>query len=1087
MRFALLGPLSVHDDRGPVQVAGRLRRTLLAALLLEAGTPVSTDRLAGLLWGAGALDSSSPTPLHVQVMRLRHTLGDEDRVRAVPPGYLIQVEPGELDLHVFSEKYATGRRKLAERAWAEAAELFRAALELWQGRPLADIPALAHDARVRELEETHILALQGRIEAELNLGRHHELLEELRRLAEEHPRHEAFRSQLMLASHRAGRSDDAAAAYEAYRAALLDELGLEPSAELRALHEAISRRDPALTLPPRSPDGPHQLPADTRTFTGRSAELTELVAAADGAARAFVITALDGLGGIGKTALAVHAAHRVADRFPDGQLFIDLRGHSPGVDPMPADEALAYLLRSLGVPAQAIPPGTAARAELYRSRLAESKTLVVLDNAADGAQVEPLLPGAAGCLVLITSRGRLAELTGARALTVDILGEAEAVALLIRVAAPERELADSPALRELAELCGYVPLALRIVGARLRHGDVLTVEDLLAELRDENVRLDRLTDGERDLTSVFESSFVHLPEPEQRAMRLLGVLPGPDIDGYAAANLLGTDAGTAVRLLDSLLDRNLLIQRTDGRYGMHDLVRAYARTLIDAAEGEATAARDRLYDYYEHTAWAAASHFSSCIRWRELPDKPGPAPEFPDFQPAVAWLRRERACLLAAIEHPDTAPERYLELTAAIAVLLHQDGPWSQAAALHENAARIAEELGDRRQQADALRNLAQIIVWSEPHGSPRPRSVLEQVIALHRATGNSIGEADAQFRYGDVLRMQSEPDGARRALGRARALFQENGDKLGEAIALQSLAKLEHSLYRLDEARTCVRAAADAFTEVGHSHAAVATQTTLGYLEYDLGDLDACARTFAENLASSREHGLIQAEAGARGALGRLASMRGRHDDAIAAMDKAIELYEELGYTLGIAFTLTWRGQARVAAGDLAGGIADLERGRDLGRQLGGSALGNANNCVRELGWALHLSGDPAGRGLLEQALAFSREEETDRSGEIDCLVYLGRVAEDEGDPAAALETFLDAAQRARSARRAFALGYALDGVARCRVRLGDRAAALEPLREAVRLYRRMGLAELDDAAARLAALEAGGPVRREPGTEVS
>jgi DNA-binding SARP family transcriptional activator len=1069
VRFALLGPLSVHDDFGPIPVAGRLRRTLLAALLLEAGTPVSTDRLADLLWGTEAVDAASMTPLHVQVMRLRHALGDEERVRAVPPGYLFHVEPGELDLHVFADEYAAGRRKLGEQAWADAAKRFRAAIELWQGRPLADIPALADDVRVRELEETYVQALQGRIEAELNLGRHHELLDELGALAEEHSQREAFRGQLMLALHRAGRSDEATAAYEAYREALLDELGIEPSTELRELCEAIAQQDPAVAAP-QNPNAPHQLPADTRTFTGRAAELAELADAASGAARALVISALDGLGGIGKTALAVHAAHRVVDRFPDGQLFIDLRGHSPGADAMPAEEALAYLLRSLGVPGQAIPHGVPERSALYRSKLAESRTLIVLDNAADAAQVEPLLPGVPGCLTLITSRGRLADLAGARALTVDILGEAEAVALLARVAAPERELADSPALRELAALCGYVPLALRIVGARLKHGRALTVEDVLAELRDEDVRLDRLTDGERDLTSVFESSYVHLPEPEQRAVRLLGLPPGPDIDPYAAANLLGTDTGTAVRLLDSLLDRSLLIQQTEGRYGMHDLVRAYARTLIDAEGEEEVAARFRVLEYYEHTAWSAARHFSGALRWRTLTEPPGPAPEFPGLRPALAWLRGERVGLLAAIEHRATPPARRVGLTSAIAVLLHQDGPWPQAAVLHEEAARLAEELGDQREQADALRSLSQVIVWSEPHESPRPRIVLEQVIALHRATGNPIGEADALFRCGDVLRMRNDREGARAALERARELFREHGDRLGEAMALQTLARLEQSLFNFDEARAAARAAAAAFHEIGNSHAATSTQTTLGYLEYDLGELEACHETFAANLAAGQARGLVQVEAAAHGALGRVASMWGEHERAETEMTTAIGQYESLGYRLGLAFTLIWRGQARVAAGDLAAGIADLERGRDIGLDLGGSATGNANNAVRELGWALHLSGDPEGRRLLEQALDFCRNVQADPSGEIDALVYLGQVV----DPAEGLKVLDEAVMRARASRRGWALAYALDAISRCHVQLGEPAAALEPLREAVELYRRMRLTELAGAEERLAALGA-------------
>ncbi|HET9173472.1 MAG TPA: BTAD domain-containing putative transcriptional regulator [Actinospica sp.] len=1072
MRFALLGPLSVRGDAGPIPVAGRLRRALLAALLLEAGTPVSTDRLAELLWGTEAVDSSSMTPLHVQVMRLRQTLGDDDRVRAAPPGYLIHVEPGELDLHVFAEEYAAGRRKLGERAWADAAKRFRAALELWQGRPLSDIPSLAQDARVRELEETRIQALQGRIEAELNLGRHHELLDELGALTEAHPRHEAFRGQLMLALYRAGRSAQAAAVYEAYRAAVLDELGLEPSAELRELHEAIRRQDPALAAP-LNPGAPHQLPADTRTFTGRVAELSELVDAAGGAAGALVISALDGLGGIGKTALAVHAAHRVADRFPDGQLFIDLRGHSPGAEAMPAEEALAYLLRSLGVPGQAIPPGVPERSALYRSRLADSRTLIVLDNAAGAAQVEPLLPGLPGCLVLITSRGRLADLPGVRALTVDLLGEAEAVALLGRVAAPERELTDGPALRELAALCGYVPLALRIVGARLKHSRDLSVDDVLAELRDEDARLDRLTDGERDLTSVFESSYANLPEAEQRLIRLLGVLPGPDLDPYAAANLLGTEVEAARRLLDSLLDRSLLNQQRADRYSMHDLVRVYARTLIDVEGEEEGSARLRLLNYYEHTTWSAARHFSGVIRWHEPSEVPGPVPEFAGLQPALKWLHGERVGLLAAIEHPATPPALRIAITSGIGVLLHQDGPWSQAAELHTIAARLAEELGDRRAQADALRNLAQIIVWSEPHGSTRPRTVLERCIALHRETGNAIGEADALFRYGDVLRMRNEPQGAREAQARARELFRENGDRLGEAMTLQTLARLEQSLFNFDEARAAARAAADAFHEIGNSHAATATQTTLGYLEYDLGELKACEETFVRNLASGRAHGLIQVEAAAHGALGRIASMWGDHERAERETTAAIALYEGLGYRLGIAFTLTWRGQARAAAGALPAAIADLERGREIALELGGSAANNATNALRELGWALHLSGDTAaGRRMLREALDLCRTVHPDQSGEIDALVYLGRVAEDEGEPAEALKVLDEAVTRARASRRGFALAYALDATARCHLLLGEREAALEALCEAVERYRHTGLAELAAAEERLAAL---------------
>jgi DNA-binding SARP family transcriptional activator len=1060
----------VNDDEGPVKVTGKLRRTLLAALLLDAGTPVSADRLAALLWGPDA-SRGTAAALHTQLMRLRQALGGEDRVRAVPPGYLIDLEPGELDLRVFAEECAAARRELADRRWAEASRRFGAALGLWRGRPLADLPALAGDLRVRELEETRLQALQGRIEAELNLGRHHEVLGELRALVREHPRNEAFRGQLMLALHRAGLGDDAAAGYDEYREALLDELGLEPGADLRALHEAVLRGDAALSLPP-NPNAPRQLPADTRTFTGRAAELAQLVAAAADAAGTLVISALDGMGGVGKTALAVRAAHRVADRFRDGQLFIDLRGYSTGGAAMPAEDALAYLLRSLGVAAPALPDGVEERAELYRARLAGSRTLILLDNAADPEQVRPLLPGAPGCLVLITSRDRLARLRDARALSVDVLGEAEAVELLAKVAGPRRGLASHPAVRELAALCGYLPLALRIIAAQLRHTADLSVEDVLAELSDEDARLNRLTDGERDLTSVFETSFANLPGPEQRALRLLGLLPGPDIDPYAAANLLGTDIRTAEHLLNSLLDRSLLIQQVENRYGIHDLVRAYARTLSTPETAEDRAARDRLLDYYQHMTWAASSHYAGAVRWHTPTAPPGPVPDVPDLPGALVWLRRERACLMAALEHPACAPERRVDLTSALGTLLHQDGPWSQATALHEAAERTARELGDQLAQADALRNLAQIIVWSAQRGSDRPALVLEQAVELYRRAGNRSGEADTLLRYSQVLRERDEPDRALAVCGQSLALFRGLGDRLGEAMALKELAEMERLRGRFDEAREHARTSGDLFRDTGYPQAEVACRTTLGYLEIMLGELVAAAENFALNLAVARREGMPQTEAVALGALGHIHSMQGARERAETELTESLEIYQRLGYEFGTAYTLTWHGQALACAGEPTAAIAVLERARGI--VLTGSSAGNRNNIVRELGWARHLAGDPEGRALIEQSLEFARETRPDEPSEIDAMVYLGRVLEDDGDPAAAAELFEQIVARTRRTPRAFAEAFALDGRSRCLAALGEREAARESLRAAVPIYRRLGLAELAEAERRLAELDA-------------
>jgi DNA-binding SARP family transcriptional activator len=1078
VRFALLGPLSVNDGAGPVKVTGKLRRTLLAALLLDAGTPVSADRLAALLWGPDAAAGTSAA-LHTQLMRLRQALGDEDRVRAAPPGYLIHVEPGELDLQVFTEEYAAGRRKLADKAWTEASRHFGAALDLWRGRPLADIPALADHLRIRELEETHLQALQGRIEAELNLGRHHEVLAELGALTEQHPRHEAFRGQLMLALHRAGQRDEAAAAYDEYEKSLLDELGLEPGVELRELHEAVVRGDPALALPPKpnpnpssNPDAPRQLPADTRTFTGRTAELAELVADAAQTSGALVISALDGLGGIGKTALAVHAAHRVADRFRDGQLFIDLRGYSPGADPVRPADALAYLLRSLGVPPRAVPEGLPERAALYRERLADSRTLILLDNAADSEQVRPLLPGSPGCLVLITSRNRLAGIDDARALNLGTLGEREAVSLLAKVAGPRRGLGDSPEVRELARLCGHIPLALRIVAARLHHHDALTVEQLIAELGDEDRRLGRLTDGERDLSSVFGSSFEALSAPERRMLRLLGTAAGPDIDAYAAANLAGVDLATAGHLLDALVDRNLLIQQRADRYTLHDLVRSYTRTLIDHAEGEASAARERLLGYYQHAGWKAA-RYQSAMDWRaqSFPEPSGPTPELPDLAASLAWFRAEQANLLTALSARSTPPERRIDLTAALAGYLLLDGPWPQAAHLHEAAARDARELGEPLASANALCNLSQILRQIGPGRFEQAAESAEQALRIYRELGHRRGEADALYRMGQLSYARGRPADAMAEHRLALPIARELGDRLAEALIRHALAQCGDLLSEREEARLQIGVAVEIYRELDRPQQEAFGLSTLTHLEISAGELGAAADNCRRGLAIGREYGHRQVEAGALTNLARIHGMTGEHEQAHTEFRGALAIYEELGYQTGVTMVLAFLGPARTAAGDLRGAIGYLERGY-VGLEAKGGHLYTQVELMRELGFARYLAGDAEGLALVERALEMYRGPLDDPQGLAATLVRLGTVALDQDEPAMALDRFGEALRLILDGDMLIDQAHALDGTARCHERLADPARARENLSAAVRLYRRMGTFELAEAEERLAAL---------------
>jgi DNA-binding SARP family transcriptional activator len=597
----LLGRLTVECDGAPIALSAALPRTLLAVLLLEMNTAVSADRLIEALW-AGRPPASASASLHNHVMRLRRLLGQEggERVRAAPGGYLIQVEPGELDVHAFTDLCVSGAAALRDRQWAKASDEFAAALAICRGEPLSDVPRMSvHEPRLQQWEEDRLQALEGRIEADLALGRHGIVISELRALTTQYPLREAFHAQLMLAFYRAHRQADALDAYQVLRRTLVADLGVEPDASVQQLHQRILRADPTLDraeAPPvaQTPEGGarrvdpgrangggrQQLPAGTRAFTGRDRELAALTDFAGDSAPggvAPVVCTIDGMAGIGKTCLAVHAARRLRERFPDGQLFLDLHGHTADVDPVEPGAALDYLLRSLGTLPQRIPREPGQRAAFYRDRLAGSRTLIVLDNAAGSAQIRPLLPGEPGCMVIVTSRRRLTGLDDAYSLALDPLPEADAIDLVRKVAGPGRIVEGHPAVAELAALCGCVPLALRIVAARLRHHRALSIEDIVAGLRNENARLDHLQDEERSLVAGFDLSRRHLTSPERRLFDLLALNPGLEADADAAAALADIDHRSAERLLDSLVDHNLLVRHAPGRYSFHDLIRLYAQ------------------------------------------------------------------------------------------------------------------------------------------------------------------------------------------------------------------------------------------------------------------------------------------------------------------------------------------------------------------------------------------------------------------------------------------------------------------------------------------------------------------------------
>jgi DNA-binding SARP family transcriptional activator len=711
MWVGILGPLAVRHDDTEITIPGARQRVLLGTLAVQANHPVSLDELTGAVWGAMPTSGAHAT-LRTYLMRLRQTLGPRLGTRVVTrePGYMIQLAEGELDLSEFESLLKEGGRAIHERAWQRASHLLAKTTALWRGTPLADMPseALQHSI-VPRLEQMHLQAVEWLNEADLNLGRHGRLVPELQAMAMAHPLCERFHAQLMIALYRCGRQAEALDAYQRARGRLVDELGVEPGGELRQLHQRILRADPALdwrghdnavrvARPPAIPgdlaaglpsdDGtesspgryaalaaapvprgptpaapmapvapvPQQLPATTRHFTGRARELALLTELLEQPyeARATVIS---GTGGVGKTALAVHWAEEIAHRFPDGQLFADLRGFDPSSTPVAADEAIRGFLIALGITADGIPPRADAQAALYRSLLADKRVLVVLDNARDARQVRPLLPGGRGCFSVVTSRSHLVELAvtdGAELLTLDMFSPDESREMLISRLGTARATAEPAAIAEVSTLCSGLPLALSIAAARAVARPGFPLATLAAEF-DSGGLLDALDadGGDVSVRAVLSWSYRQLSCPAARMYRLLGLHAGPDISGPAAASLAGLSRGQAAAALTELTCAHLLTEHAHGRFALHGLLRAYATELAHALDSDTQrrGAVHRILDHYLTTCYQASRLLRPI---REPIAVPAPAADVTpedigDCRQAMTWFEGERDVLLAVL------------------------------------------------------------------------------------------------------------------------------------------------------------------------------------------------------------------------------------------------------------------------------------------------------------------------------------------------------------------------------------------------------------------------------------------------------
>lgn len=898
MEFRLLGPVEVRHGGRSLRLGGQKPRTLLAVLLLDAGRVVGTGRLADAIWEREPPATAS-TQIQGYVSSLRKQFADVEPDRAViataPSGYRIDLRPGELDLELFDEMAAAAAKALAEARPEDASAGYRDALGLWEGTALSGVAGTLGSSRDR-LEERRLAAFEHRVEADLRLGRHDELVAELRDVVAGHPFREAPRGQLMLALYRAGRTADALAVYRDARETLAAELGLDPGPDLRRMEQAILRSDPSLELPSSVPDAaglppPAQLPPDILDFTGRVEQVEQVCAALsrdDGPSTAVAVTVIAGRGGVGKSSLAVHAAHRMRPGFPDGQLHVNLHGaQARRADP---SEILARFLRALGVAPERVPDSAEERGELFRSRLAGRRVLVVLDNAADEAQVRPLLPGEPGCAVLVTSRARLVGLEGARLVDLEILDADAAFALLGSVAGPERVADDRRAGEEIVRLCGYLPLAVRIAGAKLADNPYWSPTHLADRLADERHRLDELAIGDLEVRANVALSYAGLDDEEKQAFRRLGLLEAPEFATWVLAALAGVGQERAGELADALVRARLLdgARGTDGgpvRYRLHDLLRLYARELAghDEEPEQADAALRRALDGWCHGADEAYARTRSAAfgvvlvpadGWRAEPGAFGDPTRSP-----LEWYEAEWPALLAAIEQAHDQGWNGL-----VIALGGRMGPFFVVRGRYDDWRRVSE----------------------------LSLSAAEQEGLPHR-------EGAAHRSLAELARLQTRLDEARsrfvRSIDRCRAA----DDRFGAALAESGLGAVETDLGDLGPAREHLEEAVAELREVGDPRTTMWAVLRLGVLHGTAGRFDEAADHFHRALELTGDSGSPVDEAAVAERLGDMRVRQGRPEEAPALYERALALRRAHRDRFGEANALRGLGAAQRALGNPA------------------------------------------------------------------------------------------------------------------------------------------------------------------------
>ncbi|MFE5557346.1 BTAD domain-containing putative transcriptional regulator [Streptomyces sp. NPDC056544] len=1030
LRFNVLGSLEGWFGEVRLRLGGAIQERVLCVLLLEAGRVVPVARLVEATWEKDPpVTAAHQVRKAVADLRRRIPTGTEV-IATDGPGYRVVVADDQVDLLEFDALTRAAGQALREGGRSEAAEALRAALALWRGSVLSGTGGPVIEAAATALEERRLAAAEQFFDLCLALGESGELISGLRALITQHPLRETLRGQLMLALYRSGRQAEALKEYGEVRELLVDELGIDPGPRLAKLYEAILRDSPELATPerpapvaaapvrpvpePAAPaeplpepappvtgvsegaapgvpartdadregepgtrtgpaDAPCTLPYDLPDFTGRAKELAELFDYVQdegrGGERYARIVAIDGMGGMGKTTLAVRAAHRLAGGYPDGQLHIDLHGFTPGREPVTPTAALDGLLRTLGTPGDRIPEDLEGRTALWRSKLDGRRMLLLFDNAVDAAQIRPLLPASPGCLALITSRGRLLDLDGVEWVSIGMMEPEDSTSLMAETLGTTRVAAEPAASAELAELCGHLPLALRIATARLRNRPRWTVRYLVERLRDEKRRMDELSSGERSVAATLRLSYLAMDEEYRTAFRILSLYPCAGTDVHSAAALLGTTVRDAEDALEFLLDVHLVQQPDIGLYTFHDLVRSFAQSLRGPATADDDAAAvERLLGYYLTTSDAACEVLFPSRERRPtgIPPYRGERPALRDTEQALSWFDREQAGLLAAVSLAERCGhDRYAAcLSRNVGFHLHTHGQLDEFWSVGHLAVAAARRLDDPALLGISLANLG-AACWKLGRFEEGLEVAREARATAVRA-GDRHTEANSESTIGLLMSMLGRYEEALPLVERSVSMAQELGNPRAESESLTILSTLYERWGRFPEAAEVARRAIEIDRDLGYRSNEIVALTDLAFAQVGLGEFadadaslkrarDLCdetrspgdvalvlalsaqvahergnmlqARAFAErSLVLGRTSGAPIRLARVENVLGQLHLRWGEHEVALALHGHAHKIAapmsfraEEASALMGLALAAEALGDAAAAAGHWA------------------------------------------------------------------------------------------------------------------------------------------------------------------------